>query len=115
VQPLSLLESGHRLTYRQIKYTFARVSRALANPTRDGTPSELLREVLDALLEASVEVAGPPASTSYAPDWTDLEAWARPPSSDGSRPPATAKPPGGTAPPTTPALTRPSSATTSKR
>jgi hypothetical protein len=75
----------HRLTYRQIEYTFARVSRVLGNPTPDGTPSELLCEVLDALLEASVQVAEPPASSSYALDWTDLEAWARPPSSDGSR------------------------------
>jgi hypothetical protein len=76
----------HRLTYRQIEYTFARVTRALSNPTPDGAPSPLLSEVLDRLLEASAQVAGPPPSSSYALDWTDLEAWARPPGGDGSRP-----------------------------
>jgi hypothetical protein len=76
----------HRLTYRQIEYTFARVTRALSTPTPDGTPSPLLSEVLDRLLEASVQVVGPPASSSYALDWTDLEAWARPPGKDDTRP-----------------------------
>jgi hypothetical protein len=76
----------HQLTYRQTEYTFAGMSRALSRPTPDGTPSPLLGEVLDGLLEASVQLCGPPASSSLAVDWTDLEAWARPPSKDGSRP-----------------------------
>ncbi len=75
----------HRLTYRQVEYTFARVTRMLTQDTPDGTPSELLADVLDRLLEASVQVCGAPASTSLAVDWTDLETWARPPSRDGSR------------------------------
>jgi hypothetical protein len=69
----------HRLTYRQVEYTFALVSRALAKQNPDGAPSELLQDVLDALLEASVRVCGAPSSASYALDWTDQEAWARPP------------------------------------
>jgi hypothetical protein len=77
---------SHRLTYRQIEYTFARVTRALSRPIPDGTPSPLLSDVLDRLLETSVQVAEAPASSSYAVDWTDLEAWARPAHTDGSRP-----------------------------
>ena len=77
---------SHRLTYRQTEYTFMRVTRALTKPTPDGAPSPLLSDVLDRLLEASLQVAGPPASSSYALDWTDLETWARPPTKDGSRP-----------------------------
>jgi hypothetical protein len=74
----------HLLTYRQVEYTFALVSGALAKTTPDGTPSELLSEILDRLLEASITVCGEPASNSYTVDWTDLEAWARPPRRDGS-------------------------------
>ena len=76
----------HRLTYRQIEYTFTRVVRALARPEPDGAPSEQLRAVLDRLLEASVQICGVPASSSYAIDWTDLEAWARPPRKDATTP-----------------------------
>jgi hypothetical protein len=84
---LALATTGwHRLTYRQVEYTFARVRGVLSNATLDGTPSELLADVLDGLLEASVQVAGAPASSGYALDWTDLEAWARPPAKDGGRP-----------------------------
>jgi hypothetical protein len=70
---------SHRLTYRQIEYTHARVVRALSKPVPDGAPTEQLQDVLDRLLEASVQELGAPASSSYAVDWTDLEAWARPP------------------------------------
>jgi hypothetical protein len=35
--------------------------------------------VLDALLEASVQVLGEPSSSSYAVDWTDHQSWSRPP------------------------------------
>jgi hypothetical protein len=76
----------HLLTYRQIEYTFALIVRALSKEEPDGAPSQLLCEVLDQLLEASVKVTGDPASSSYAIDWTDLEAWARPPR--GERPSA---------------------------
>ena len=69
----------HLLTYRQVERTFALVAAALAKPTPDGTPSELLSGVLDRLLEATVTVLGEPASSSYAVDWTDHETWSRPP------------------------------------
>ena len=74
----------HRLTYRQTERTFGLLVTALAKQTPDGTPSELLSDVLDRLLEASIQVVGPPASSSLAVDWTGLESWARPPRKDGS-------------------------------
>jgi hypothetical protein len=79
-------DGWHRLTYRQIEYTFARVVRALSKPVADGAPSELLADVLDRLLEASLQELGVPASSSYAIDWTDLEAWARPPAKHATTP-----------------------------
>jgi hypothetical protein len=72
-------DGPHTLTYRQLEYTHALVQQKLAKPKPDGTPSELLSEVLDALLEASVTVLGEPDSKSYAVDWTDQETWSRPP------------------------------------
>jgi hypothetical protein len=69
----------HLLSYRQVEYTFDRLTTALAKDTPDGTPSERLSDVLDRLLEASVTVLGEPASKSYAVDWTDHETWSRPP------------------------------------
>lgn len=77
---------SHRLTYRQIEYTHARVVRALSKPVPDGAPTEQLQDVLDRLLEASVQELGAPASSSYAVDWTDLEAWARPPAKNSTQP-----------------------------
>jgi len=74
---------SHLLSYRQTERTFALVRRVLDNERSDGCPSERLSEVLDALLEASVEDAGEPASCSYAVDWTDLETWSRPPPKKG--------------------------------
>jgi hypothetical protein len=79
-------DGWHRLTYRQVEYTFTRVVRALSKPVGDGAPSQLLADVLDRLLEASVQVLGVPSCSSYAIDWTDLEAWARPPRKNGSKP-----------------------------
>ncbi|MHB8660288.1 MAG: hypothetical protein ACYC91_20625 [Solirubrobacteraceae bacterium] len=79
-------ESWHRLTYRQTEYTFARIVRALSKPVPDGAPSQLLADVLDRLLEASVQELGVPTSSSYAVDWTDLEAWARPPAKHSTTP-----------------------------
>ena len=76
----------HRLTYRQIEYTFTRVVCALSKPVGDGAPSELLADVLDRLLEASVQELGVPSASSYAIDWTDLEAWARPPAKHSTQP-----------------------------
>jgi len=76
-------DGPHRLTYRQVERTFSLIVRALAKADPDGEPSQALGEVLDALLEASVAEAGEPASGSYAVDWTDLEAFSRPPRSDG--------------------------------
>jgi hypothetical protein len=69
----------HELTYRQVERTFGLVADKLAKDKPDGTPSEALSDVLDALLEASVKVLGEPASSSYAVDWTDHETWSRPP------------------------------------
>jgi hypothetical protein len=69
----------HLLTYRQVERTFGLLAAALSNDTPDGTPSETLSHVLDALLEASITVLGEPATRSYAVDWTDLETWSRPP------------------------------------
>jgi hypothetical protein len=79
-------DGWHRLTYRQLEYTFARVVRALSKPVGDGAPSEQLSDTLDRLLEASVQELGVPATSSHAVDWTDLEAWARPPNKDKTRP-----------------------------
>jgi len=69
----------HRLTYRQVEYTFDRLTTALSKVTPDGAPSQQLHDVLDRLLEASVQMLGEPATGSYAVDWTDLETWSRPP------------------------------------
>jgi hypothetical protein len=74
---------AHLLSYRQVERTFALVVRALCKEEPDGSPSEPLCAIVDALLEASVEVAGVPASSSYAVDWTDLETWSRPPPKRG--------------------------------
>lgn len=69
----------HRLTYRQTERTLTLVRGALAKEAPDGAPSQRLGQLLDALVEGSVQIVGAPASSSYAVDWTDLEAWARPP------------------------------------
>ena len=69
----------HTLTYRQLEYTFALITAKLSKDNPDGSPSETLSEIIDRLLEASVQVLGEPDSSSYAVDWTDHETWARPP------------------------------------
>jgi hypothetical protein len=85
-------DGEHRLTYRQVEYTFDRLTTALAKDTPDGTPSEQLSDVLDRLLEASLQVLGEPASSSYAVDWTDQETWSQPPPKKPSTPaPTTAE------------------------
>ena len=72
-------DQEHELTYRQLEYTYRLIVGQLAKDTPDGTPSGVLSEVLDGLLEASVTVLGEPDSSSYAVDWTDHETWSRPP------------------------------------
>lgn len=72
-------DAEHQLTYRQLEYTYRLISKRLAKDTPDGSPSQALSEILDRLLEASVQVLGEGSSTSYAVDWTDQETWARPP------------------------------------
>jgi hypothetical protein len=69
----------HLLTYRQVERTFGLISDVLAKTTPDGEPSQLLTDLTDALLEASVPYAYKQASSSFAADWTDLEAFSRPP------------------------------------
>jgi hypothetical protein len=69
----------HRLTYRQIEYTFALVADALGKDEPDGLPSGPLQGICDDLLEASVPARFTDASTSLAVDWTDLESFSRPP------------------------------------
>jgi hypothetical protein len=76
----------HQLTYRQVEYTFHRLTCALAKDTPDGTPSQRLRDVLDRLLEASVQVLGEPSCSSYAVDWTDQATWSLPPPKQPSTP-----------------------------
>jgi hypothetical protein len=69
----------HELTYRQVERTFGLVVNALSKDQPDGSTSDVLSEILDALLESSVKALGEPASSSYAVDWTDQETWSRPP------------------------------------
>jgi hypothetical protein len=83
----------HALTYRQLEYTYRLIVKKLAKDKPDGSPSEALSDVLDRLLQASVQVLGEPASSSYGVDWTDHETWSRPPAktpeNSGTSPPAT--------------------------
>ncbi|MGH2879240.1 MAG: hypothetical protein ACRDK4_06505 [Solirubrobacteraceae bacterium] len=82
-------QGPHQLTYRQLEYTFMRVVRALSKEKPDGAPSEILSEVLDNLLEGSVEVLGgerAPQSSSYAIDWSDCESFARAPRKKAAKP-----------------------------
>ena len=72
----------HQLTYRQTERTFRLVRAALSKLKADGAPSQQLQDAIDALIEASAKIAGEPDTNSYAADWTDLEAWARPPRGD---------------------------------
>ncbi|MFZ1992357.1 MAG: hypothetical protein WAW96_21595, partial [Alphaproteobacteria bacterium] len=78
-------DGPHRLTYRQVERTFGLVARVLAKAEPDGEPCEELSEILDALLEASVELCGKPETSSYAVDWTDLETFSCPPPKGGER------------------------------
>ena len=65
----------HLLTYRQVERTLQLVVGALALQHRDGEPSALLQEVVEALVEASIPAEVKEASTSLAVDWTDVESF----------------------------------------
>ena len=82
----------HLLSYRQVERTFGLVADALSKDHPDGTPSEALSEILDALLEASITVLNEPDSDSYAVDWTDHETWSRPPTNKRQHPDPEAEP-----------------------
>ena len=65
----------HTLTYRQVEYTFSLLKAVLSKDVPDGAPKEVLQEVLDALLEASVAEQYAERSSSLAVDWTDIESF----------------------------------------
>jgi hypothetical protein len=69
----------HRLTYRQVEYTFRLVTTAAGKDDPDGMPSPGLQDICDDLLEASVPGEFRDASASLAVDWSDLETFSRPP------------------------------------
>ncbi len=69
----------HQLTYRQVERTFSLVTAALASQHPDGAPSENLARTCDDLLEASIPAEHKNASSALAVDWTDTEAFSRPP------------------------------------
>lgn len=75
----------HLLTYRQVERTFGLIVKALAKQKPDGSPSAAPSEIIDALLEASVQTLGPPQSSALAVDWSDYESFARPPRKRGTQ------------------------------
>ncbi len=75
----------HLLTYRQVEHTFSVMVRALSRTTGDGSPSPALRQVVDALVEASVPERWKTPSHSLAVDWSDHESFACPPVGPGGR------------------------------
>jgi hypothetical protein len=75
----------HRLTYRQVEYTFGLVNTALDKQQPDGAPSDALARICDDLLEASIPPGYKDASTALAVDWTDVESFSRPPRHGNTR------------------------------
>jgi hypothetical protein len=73
----------HLLTYRQVERTFHLVVDALAKEVPDGTPSDELCGVIDALLEASVPRSVSAATRSLAIDWSDHATFSAPPPKKG--------------------------------
>jgi hypothetical protein len=69
----------HRLTYRQVEYTFALVAGALGKDEPDGLPPPELQRACDDLLEAGIPEQFTAARASLAVDWTGLESFSRPP------------------------------------
>jgi len=73
----------HLLTYRQTERTFSLVVGALERAEPDGTPSDRLCDVIDAVVEASVPGRWKNATRSVAVDWSDMESFARGPLAAG--------------------------------
>lgn len=69
----------HELTYRQTERTFGLLAQTLSKEKPDGQPSQALQAVMDALVEAGVQVLGAPKSRALAVDWSAYESFARPP------------------------------------
>jgi hypothetical protein len=69
----------HRLTYRQVEHTCRLIAKALSKDSPDGAPATGLQAACDQLLEASIPAGHKHASSALAADWTDVEAWSRPP------------------------------------
>jgi hypothetical protein len=70
----------HLLTYRQTERTYGLVVRALEKEHPDGSPSPALARICDDLLEASIPAGRKDTTRALAVDWSDLEAFSRPPS-----------------------------------
>jgi hypothetical protein len=70
---------SHLLSYRQIERTVHLLCAALVKETPDGEPSDVLQRLVDDLIEASIPAEYKEATTALAVDWTDVEAFARPP------------------------------------
>ena len=70
---------SHQLTYRQVEHTFRLITAALAKDEPDGPPAQALQAACDQLLEATIPAEHAQNSTALAADWTDIEAWSRPP------------------------------------
>jgi hypothetical protein len=73
----------HLLSYRQVERTVSLVIAVLTQGSGDGKPSELLRHLTDALIEASIAKRWKVSSSSLAVDWTDVESFSRPPPERG--------------------------------
>jgi hypothetical protein len=74
----------HQLTYRQTEHTCALIAKALSKDSPDGAPPGGLQAFCDQLLEASIPAAHKNSSPALAADWTDVEAWSRPPRRGGT-------------------------------
>ena len=82
---LGIMKDHHLLTYRQVEHTFRLVRRAVSKDHRDGSPSPILQEVMDHLIEASVPDDCKDLSRSLALDWSDHETFSCPPFAQGAR------------------------------
>jgi hypothetical protein len=69
----------HLLTYRQTERTAGLVARALSKDQPDGSPSQILAQILDDLLEASIPAGYKDTTRALAVDWSDVETFSRPP------------------------------------
>ena len=94
----------HRLTYRQVERTFGLLVDTLSEEDPDGVPTEQLQDLVDALVESSVPAEYKEATGALAVDWTDVEAFARPPIPARSRSAKTEADEAGQAVPETPGI-----------